>query len=1143
MSDSIRKVSTIFTIDDSEHNRKLKSINQQYKLTQSEIKLAGERMKGFGSNTDDLTFKQSALEKQITTLREKSNTYSDSIERASKRAGENKTKLDELGKSKNDLNNRYKEAVKVYGAESEQAKTLKAELDKVNQEYDEQKRVVDKNVDSVNRYKTEMNKTEAQLAAVQAELNKTNAEIDKNNNKWLVASEKMGQAGKTLQDVGGKMQDVGGNLTKYVSLPLMSMGTIAATEAIRFESSFAGVKKTVDGTTEQMKKLEKGIIDMSKKIPATTHEISAVAEAAGQLGIQTDNIIGFTRVMVDLGESTNLSSETASSSLAKFANITKMSQKDFNRLGSTIVDLGNKFATTEADIVAMAMRLAGAGTQIGLSESEIMGLATALSSVGIEAEMGGSAISKVMVNMSVASELGIDKVKELEKATGLTRRELELMSSNSSKDFKDLAASLGMTSEEVNKIIKSGKNLEGFAAVAGMTGEQFKKSFEEDAVKALGTFIEGLGNAEEKGTTAIALLDELGISEVRLRDSLLRAGNASELFTNAIQIGNNAWEENNALTNEASQRYETTESQLRIMKNEIAEAARSLGVQLLPVIRDTIPAVTDMVQRFADLSPKTQENIVKFGLLAMAIGPVLKGGSMLVSGAGTLLSVGSKVAAMIGGAGGVTAATTGLGTAAATAGGATGLGALTGGFGGIATAALPAAGMIAAVGLAGYGLYKGLNEEVIPEVNLFADSTQMMSEKVTDANGNVTESVQNTTVKISEETQKQISSYLTLSDELQSTTTNMYTGLVKNTDEATTKMTDTTNKMADSIIKASAKQTKDVTAEYQNMFNNTTLLTNEEQKQILQNVNNGHKERVQKTETLKKELLAIYENIKNQGGRITQDQQIRINEIMEEMKRQAVSTMSKNEAEQNVILNRLSSSSERITTEMVSKAIKQMERQRKDTVKEASQQRDEIVRQAEELKTLEGGKWAEKADKIIKEANRQYKDTVDAAEKTKNEGIKKLEGAYGDLTRQVDKNSGEILTAWGKIRQWWEGWKPESKSVTITTHQKMINETINVTGKQTGDVAYALGTSHSLEGIARINERGYEMVDLPAGSKVRNHLSSKEMVKDIAKQTVNSILGKNQGVNVTQYIQVPVASPYEVARRTKKELENMALGF
>src|SRR5690606_645023 len=159
---------------------------------------------------------------------------------------------------------------------------------------------------------------------------------------------------------------------------------------------FTGVIKTVDATDEQMAMLRQGILDMSSELPSSASEIAGVAEAAGQLGIQVDNILGFTRVMSDLGVATNLEANEAATALARLANITGMSQTDFDRLGSTIVALGNNLATTEAEIVAMGLRIAGAGSQIGLTEAQILSFAGAMSSVGIEAEAGGTAISRVM---------------------------------------------------------------------------------------------------------------------------------------------------------------------------------------------------------------------------------------------------------------------------------------------------------------------------------------------------------------------------------------------------------------------------------------------------------------------------------------------------------------------------------------------------------------------------------------------------------------------------------------------------------------------------------------------------------------------------------------------------------------------------
>ena len=459
-----------------------------------------------------------------------------------------------------------------------------------------------------------------------------------------LASSKLNAFGEKAIDFGGKAQKVGNALdtvsksTRAMSLAILGGATVSAKAAIDFESAFTGVTKTVDEAkdangrvTYSYKQLEEGIRDMAKRLPASAVEISKVAEAAGQLGIQTENVVDFSEVMINLGESTNMSAETAATALAKFKNITNMSEQDFDRLGSSLVDLGNNFATTEEDITNMALRLAGAGAQIGLSHADILGLSAALSSVGIEAEMGGSAFSKLMVKMQVASTTGIGQMEELSAKTGMSRRELELMSVNSTSDFKKLADSIGMTATEMSNIIKASKNLEDFANIAGMTAQDFKDAFERDAVGAIGAFVNGLGTAEEKGTTAIELLDEMGFREVRLRDTLLRSGNATKEFAKAVEMSNTAWNENSALTEEANKRYGTTESKLRVARNRLNDVAITLGgpladalVGALDAAEPLIEGAADLATKFSNLDKKTQLSIIKMGMFLAAISPVSK---------------------------------------------------------------------------------------------------------------------------------------------------------------------------------------------------------------------------------------------------------------------------------------------------------------------------------------------------------------------------------------------------------------------------------------------------------------------------------------------------------------------------------------
>lgn len=391
----------------------------------------------------------------------------------------------------------------------------------------------------------------------------------------------MNKIERTLNKTSRTLTDVGSKLTTGLTLPLAAAGGGALKASVDFESAFAGVRKTVDATDEELAALSEGIRQMAKEIPQSATAIAGIAEAAGQLGIQTEHILTFTRTMADLGVATNLSGEEAATALARLANITQMPQSEFDRLGSTIVALGNNLATTEAEIVEMGLRIAGAGSQVGMTEAQILAFAGALSSVGIAAEAGGSAISRVMINIA-------------------------------------------------NEVASGGEKLEMLAKVAGMSADEFAEAWRTDAAGALVTFIEGLGRLSAEGENVFAVLDELGMSEIRVRDALLRAAGAGDLFRNSLELGTQAWQENTALATEAAQRYGTSESQLQILKNQLIDVAITLGDALAPALsaaltalQPVIDAIARLADWFASLDPEMQQTIITIGVVVAAVGPLL----------------------------------------------------------------------------------------------------------------------------------------------------------------------------------------------------------------------------------------------------------------------------------------------------------------------------------------------------------------------------------------------------------------------------------------------------------------------------------------------------------------------------------------
>lgn len=436
-------------------------------------------------------------------------------------------------------------------------------------------------------------------------------------------SQSLSRAGSQVQSFGQNVQQMGESISatgRNIAVPFAAVSAGLATAvglsvkaASDYESAFAGVRKTVDATEAEFKMLSDGIIAMSKVLPASANEIATVAEAAGQLGIEVPNILGFTRTMVDLGESTNMSADEAAMALARLANITQMPQDQFDRLGSTVVGLGNNLATTESEIVNMGLRIAGAGTQVGMAEADILSFAGALSSVGIEAEAGGTAFSRVLLTMNTA-------------------------------------------------VANGGKELKAFADIAGVSSSEFAKAFKDDASAATISFIEGLARLSGEGENTAAILADLGLGEIRVRDALMRAAGASNVFSDALELGRASWQENIALTEEAEERYKTFESQLAIFGNKLTDIARLVGglfmeafAGLLSAISPAIDKIGELVKAFVESDSSLKDVVVGITLAVIATTGLIAGfGALLmfvgsaVSGFGALASIVSGVAGMLG---------------------------------------------------------------------------------------------------------------------------------------------------------------------------------------------------------------------------------------------------------------------------------------------------------------------------------------------------------------------------------------------------------------------------------------------------------------------------------------------------------------
>ena len=423
---------------------------------------------------------------------------------------------------------------------------------------------------------------ESELAQIQIQQASANSTIGQ-------AGAKLTEMGEKTDGVSQKLGAVGSTLTKTLTLGIAAAGTASVAAATQIDTSLTNVKKTVDGTAEDYDNLKQAAIDFSQTNAVSASQILDVESLGAQLGYTLDimsngksEVQEFGEVVSGLDIATNMDAETAGSELAQFFNIMQIGKEETKNYASAIVDLGNKNATTESSISAMALRIAGAGKQIGLSGADVLGLATALSSLGIEAEMGGSAISTIM--------------SEIDKAVAL-----------------------------------NSDSLATWSQTAGMTTEEFAAAWKDNAAEALNSVLTGMNGAVEQGGNMSVMLDDLGISALRQTDTMKRLAGGGDTLANALQTANTAWKENIALDNEVENRNNSLAAKFEILKNRVIAVAEEIGrpladalLQAVDACEPLFTAIENGAKAFSDMSTEEQQAILAFAGIAAALGPTLK---------------------------------------------------------------------------------------------------------------------------------------------------------------------------------------------------------------------------------------------------------------------------------------------------------------------------------------------------------------------------------------------------------------------------------------------------------------------------------------------------------------------------------------
>ncbi|NFE59107.1 phage tail tape measure protein [Clostridium sp. ZBS3] len=765
------------------------------------------------------------------------------------------------------------------------------------------------------------------------------------------------QVNSKLQGIGEGMSNVGGKLTKGVTLPLAGVGIATGKMAMDFESNFAKVSTVLDSNVVNFDDYKKDILQASSDSKISVDEFSEAVYSSISASVDQTKAVEFTTNAMKLAKGGFTSGAKAVDVMTTAINGYKLKTEDATKISDLLITTQNLGKTTVDELASSMGSVIPIASAANYSIEELSTAYALMTKNGIATSEAGTYVKSMLSEITKSGSITDKALRELTK-----------------KGFADLK--------------KEGKST---TEIFSMLNEYAKKN-------------------------NITLKDMFGSVEAGSAAMVLASGEGKEYNEILQAMGNSA-----GATQSAFNKIDATPAeQLKGSLNKLKNAGIQLGESLIPMVNKGADLIGVLADKFGSLTAEQQENLVKWGALAITVGPALKIIGNGISTFSTLKTTVSGVSTALGlfktGATVASVATEGVATAAATAGGATALGGLATSLGSVAVACAPAALAVGTVAIAGYEIHKELSKDVIPTVDLFADKVTTASGQVTMGYAGMASNASNSVVKISEATKTAVQAYMDMDNQ---TTQALYNQKVNHAVITSDIANDTITKFQNmgQIIKDSYKSSYDemYNSTY-NFFAENSVLTEQKETEILNNITAKHQEREQVINQSMTRITEIYTNAKEQNRQLTELEMNEINTIQQQMRDNAITTLSETEQEAAVIRERMKEYQGRLTAEMASEMIQKANEARDGEIKAANEKYEEIIKQAARLK--EAGLITEQ----------EYNDMVTSATTAKDESIKaatdtcdgvrqEISNATPGIEREVDTQTGKIKNSYQRLKE------------------------------------------------------------------------------------------------------------------------------
>ncbi|WP_144771845.1 phage tail tape measure protein [Enterococcus casseliflavus] len=576
---------------------------------------------------------------------------------------------DMAGNKLGKLGTRYDSLTQIIKAQENQVTALKKAYDGSfvdGKATDSTKRLANQLQDANGKlanYKLQLQNTAGQMARLQVETQGVTGWLKQHGDAYIKQGEK-------IQKFGDSVSKVGSTLTKAITLPVAAGFTVATKAASDFTTQIGEIGPLLTNgqaiTAEYKQQLEQmgeSSKQWAKDYGVSTTEINQGLAEVVRKGYDANQTMGVMPAILD-------ATKASGDAFNDVMNVSTEVISQFNLKGKDY-ETTVQNATRVTDSLTYVANATSAGfTDLGL----------AMSYVGPVANSLNMSVEETAAAIGLLSDAGIGGEKAGTALRGALTRLLK----------------------------PSDQNIAGFEQL-GISVDAFKEGTLTlpDILDKIKTNTQGWTDAQRTSAIALAFGTE---SQSAMNVLVNQGGDALRNLTSETESASGATKKI------ADSMKDLPANKVARFKESLNVLAITFGEKLLPLVTPWIEKATDMVNSFSELDDATQNNIVKWGLMAAAAGPALR---LLGGGISTIGSVTKGVGKLSTGIvklvasaaekkaiAGLATSITGVGTAATTAVGTGTAGAAAGGLAGMGTAIAGLAGPIA-IGVVALGAIAG----------------------------------------------------------------------------------------------------------------------------------------------------------------------------------------------------------------------------------------------------------------------------------------------------------------------------------------------------------------------------------------------------------------------------------------------------